>query len=76
MFFNKNIKLFENPKYVEFKDNKENLSDLFNNKIDNVVIKKKDGITLSKILINNPVANRLNRLELEDEIAFYNIRWD
>lgn len=73
--FRKNTIYFDNPNYVEISDINENLNDLFNNKIDSFIVKKSNGISLSKILINNKIANQLNRLELDDEILFYNMKW-
>lgn len=74
--FKENLRYFKNPNYINVDDLKENLNKLINKETESFIIKKTDENMLNSLLQQFPSIKEINRLDVGDEILFYNLKED
>ena len=74
--FKENLRYFKNPNYINVDDLKENLNKLINKETESFIIKKTDENMLNSLLQQFPSIKEINRLDVGNEILFYNLKED
>lgn len=74
--FKENIIYFKKPNYINVNDFEENLNKLINKETESFIIKKTDDNMLNNLLQQYPLIKEINRLDVGDEILFYNLKED
>ena len=74
--FKENIIYFKKPNYISINDFEENLNKLINKEIESFIVKKTDDNMLNSLLQQYPLIKEVNRLDVGDEVLFYNLKED
>lgn len=74
--FKENIIYFKKPNYINVNYFEENLDKLINKEIESFIVKKSNENMLNSLLQQYPLIKEINRLDVGDEILFYNLKED
>lgn len=74
--FKENIIYFKKPNYISTNDFEENLNKLINKEIESFIVKTTDENMLNSLLQQFPSIKEINRLDVGNEILFYNLKED
>ena len=74
--FKDNLTYFKNPNHIDVNAFEENLNKLINKETESFIIKKTDENMLNSLLQQYPLIKEINRLDVGDEILFYDLKED